>query len=326
MASYQIVKLYFTSPLHIGKGLGDHYDSAGNLLHSDTISGAIASAYCHIYGDELLSDFMESYRVSSAFPFVPSDIFVPKPQIKFKTLQFKGGNTYVQNKRLKKVEFIDRVLFSKLAQGNVVEIEEGQLSENGKFLYSGKDQIQPYRDEVMQRVVVPRMGGDATPFYFERRFFDSGCGLYFFYKVNSEFEKSFASALHWLSQTGFGTDKSVGNGLFEVEFSTTEFPDIVKAKRTMILSLLCPQKEEINGEMLNESNYSLVQRGGFIAGTTIDSFRHLRKKSIYMFTEGSLFNSNTLVGKIENVRPTWNDDQLHPVYRDGRAFCLPVNF
>lgn len=324
MANYQIVKLYFTSPLHIGKGLGDHYDSAGNLLHSDTISGAIASAYCHIYGDELLSSFMESYRVSSAFPFVPTGIFVPKPQIKV-NLQFKGGNTYVQNKRLKKVEFIDRAIFSKLAQGDVVEVEEGQLSGNGKFLYSGKDQILPYQDEVMQRVVVPRAGGDATPFYFERRFFNSGCGLYFIYEVNSEFEKSFVSALKWLSQTGFGTDKSVGNGLFEIEFSNIEFPDIEQAKRIMTLSLFCPQKDEINRDILSDSIYSLVQRGGFIAGTTHDSFRHLRKKSIYMFTEGSLFNSNHLIGKIENVRPSWNDDQLHPVYRDGRAFCLPVN-
>jgi len=31
------------------------------------------------------------------------------------------------------------------------------------------------------------------------------------------------------------------------------------------------------------------------------------------------------LGKIENVRPTWNDELLHNVYRDGRAFFLPVN-
>ena len=169
------------------------------------------------------------------------------------------------------------------------------------------------------------MGGDALPFYFERRYFNTGCGLYFIYEVSKDLENRFKTLIQWLGNTGFGTDKSVGNGMFNVEFSEIEIFESTNASRLMTLSLLCPKKEELNGEMLGKSNYALVQRGGFIAGTTVDEFRHLRKKSIYMFTEGSLFSSDHLSGKIENVRPVWNDKLLHPVYKDGRAFTIPVN-
>lgn len=324
MAIYKIAKLIFTSPLHIGKGLGDHYDSADNMLHSDTISGAIASAFCHIDNSSELLSFMEGYRVSSAFPFVNKSFFIPKPQIRL-NIEFNGGNSYVQNKRLKKVEYIDYSLFSKIAAGESIIAEDEQFSKNGKFLFSGNAASVPYKDEVIQRVVVPRLGGDATPFYFERRFFSTGSGLYFIYDVSKELESKFKTVIHWLGTTGFGTDKSVGNGLFSAEFSEIEIAESKNAGRLMTLSLLCPKKEELNKEMLSKSNYALVQRGGFIAGTTVNEFRHLRKKSIYMFTEGSLFCSDQLSGKIENVRPDWNDKLLHPVYKDGRVFTIPVN-
>lgn len=325
MATYNIVKLNFTSPLHIGIGLGDNYDSAGNMLHSDTISGAIASAFCHIEGDGELVRFMESYRVSSAFPFTTTNLFIPKPPIKL-NLEFEGENKYAHNKRLKKIEFIDHILFSKLSAGEKLVIAEKQVSKNGKFLSSDQSGSMPYQDEVMQRVVVPRAGGDAMPFYFERRFFNTGCGLYFIFEVAKEFENSFKTAIFWLGTTGFGTDKSVGNGMFQAEFTEITMNNELNTNRLMTLSLLCPGKNEISKEILDESIYSLVQRGGFIAGTTADEFRHLRKKSIYMFSEASLFKTNQLSGKIENVRPEWNDSKLHPVYKDGRAFTIPVNF
>lgn len=324
MAIYKIAKLIFTSPIHIGKGLGDHYDSADNMLHSDTISGAIASAFCHISEVGEVLSFMESYRVSSAFPFVKNSFFIPKPQIRL-NIEFKGGNSYVRNKQLKKVEYIDHSLFSKIAAGKSIVVQEEQFSQNGNFLFSGPADSIPYRDEVMQRVVVPRMGGDATPFYFERRYFNTGCGLFFIYDVSEGLEDRFKTVIQWLGTTGFGTDKSVGNGMFHTEFSQIEIAESKNARRLMTLSLLCPKKEELSKEMLNKSNYALIQRGGFIAGTTVNEFRHLRKKSIYMFTEGSLFNSDHLAGKIENVRPDWNDKLLHPVYKDGRVFSIPVN-
>lgn len=102
---------------------------------------------------------------------------------------------------------------------------------------------------------------------------------------------------------------------------------LFSAEINKILAKISINKNNINNlvmpytyqEMLIKSKYTLVQRGGFIAGTTINEFWHLRKKSIYMFTEASLFSSDLLSGKIENVRPDWNDKLLHPVYKDGRV-------
>ncbi len=324
MANYKIVRLKFISPLHIGKGLGDHYDSAGNLLHSDTLSGAIASAFCHIKGDTDIVSFINSYKVSSAFPFKGECHFLPKPQVKL-NVEINGGNIYENNKKLKKIEFIDYRILSMLSPDNNVVIEIEQLSNDGKFLSSEINLNTPYVDEIEQRVVVPRTSGDATPFYFERRFFRSDSGLYFIYEVENKYLTDFQNAIKWLGQSGLGTDKSVGNGQFEAEFSEIEINETKGADFLLTLSLYCPEENEIKSGLLNNSFYSLVQRGGFIAGTSNDTFRHLRKKSIYMFNEGSIFKAKQLTGKICDVKPDWNDNNLHPVFRDGRAIYLPIN-
>ena len=46
MARFKIVRLEFRSPLHLGRGLGEAYDTAEKTLHSDTLSGALTSAFC----------------------------------------------------------------------------------------------------------------------------------------------------------------------------------------------------------------------------------------------------------------------------------------
>ena len=51
-----------------------------------------------------------------------------------------------------------------------------------------------------------------------------------------------------------------------------------------------------------------------------------------MFTEGSVFsfketgNASLVKGITEKVRPDWNEEKLHDIYRDGKAFFLPINY
>jgi CRISPR-associated protein Csm4 len=76
---------------------------------------------------------------------------------------------------------------------------------------------------------------------------------------------------------------------------------------------------------LSESKYGLILRGGYIAGSQEESFRHLLKKSIYMFGVGSTFTSSKpLQGKVVDLKPKWNDERMHPVYRSGRPFYVPI--
>ena len=73
----------------------------------------------------------------------------------------------------------------------------------------------------------------------------------------------------------------------------------------------------------------MVKRGGWLANPQEDKHRSLRKKSIYMFAEGSVFNvSETdlkLQGKLVNLKPEGEVfTNPHPIWRDGRAIFVAM--
>jgi len=325
MVRFKIVKLTFQSPLHIGRGLGEAYDTAEKTMHSDTISGALASTFCLLHPREDPLTFMKTFKVSSAFPFIEDHFFLPRPLTRM-DLSLSGNEKYEHKKILKKVEYVEVSLWSLLVSGDKIEVPSENLSSGGKFLYADKvSGKEPYKDALQQRVTVPRDGGNATPYFIERRYFNENAGLFFLLDTNDEHLEKIKDVLEHLKDVGFGTDKSVGNGQFSFGISEIEIAVSEGFPKRMLISLACPEKHEISTEMLRKSSCLLSRRGGFIAGTSMDQFRHLRKRSVYMFLEGSVFPMGDFLGKIENVRPTWNDELLHNVYRDGRAFFLPVN-
>lgn len=325
MAKFRIIKLGFTSPLHIGRGIGESYDSSEKILHSDTIAGAITSAYCLIHKDPDAKVFMERFRVSSAYPFMDQSFFMPRPHIRT-DINLTDEGDYVQKKKIKKLEFLEVTLWEKLINGGNLSLTKAQLARNGKFAFTNQapDKV-PYKDVLQQRVTVPRNGADAVPYFVERRFFPEGAGLFFFLQADKETEKEVMQSLSILGTIGFGTDKSVGNGQFIPSLEEIEIKVPADGEKCVLLSLACPEKQDLENLKAEISSYQLIRRGGFIAGTNTNDFRHLRKRSVFMFTEGSVFNNFAFAGKIENVRPEWNDGRLHPVWKDGRAFCLPVN-
>jgi len=79
MIKKTVFKLSFSGPLHIGKGLGEAYDTTDNILHSDTISGFLASIWSMQHDGTGVKEFMQQYRVSSAFPFYQS-LFLQQTQ------------------------------------------------------------------------------------------------------------------------------------------------------------------------------------------------------------------------------------------------------
>jgi len=86
-----------------------------------------------------------------------------------------------------------------------------------------------------------------------------------------------------------------------------------------------PTEDEFHGLLDGNPRYSLLLRGGYMAGSSIPRFQHLRKKSIYAFSEGSVFfTTKELTGKIADLRPDWDDPKMHPVYRSGLAFSIKI--
>jgi len=312
------------APLHIGKGT-DYYDFSSPDLQSDTLSSALAVLRAESGKTEDIESFLQSFTISSAFPYSGGHYFLPKLQGRL-NVQVKGEDKYVYRKSLKEIRYIEESLWFQLAEGRKVEIEKKQIHRNFLLNEASDDFSQPVKANVMQRVSVPRNDEDqATPFFFEWNYLNKNAGLYCLLQADSEVKKDIISLFRSLGEVGIGSDKSVGGGCFTVESETIEYNEIADADSTAILSLYIPTEVELSRISLPESRYELLLRGGFIAGSTEEAYRHLLKKSVYMLNTGSVFPvKEHLLGKVVDLKPNWNDGAMHPVYRSGRPFCLFV--
>lgn len=326
---WDIVKLFFKGPLHIGAGKGEYYEESKRVVHSDTLKAALHAVASEM--DPKLADnnsFFESFNISSLFPFAKEEFFFPKPYTKL-PLAIKGVKEGPDlSKKLKKITYLGKEVFEKVISGEDFEAEGAAVDPSGEFLFSmaGLSNVPVMTGAIQQRVTIPLMPHEhPVPFEVERIYFGEGCGLFFLVEMNSPEDKTIIeNLLKVLGDQGIGTDRSVGNGHFCHQWDTLELELQEGHTHWMNLSLWCPQKEEIDNDVLSKSSYSLVKRGGYIAGSSLQEYRHFRKKSIYMFLEGSVFpGEKILKGKRIDLRPGDVKD-LHPVWRDGRSIFLPI--
>lgn len=324
MATYTIIKLKDLSPLHMGTGK-ENYDFSASQLHSDTLSAALVAMKVRHGNIENIEEFLDSFTISSAFPYMGNHFFLPRPLGKVDVV-FNDCNEYISRKKLKSIKFIEHGLWKELISGKQVVASIQQLR-NGFLLDNNSDFKQPYKSCVHQRVTIPRAEGqDAEPFFFDWTFFQKEAGLYCLTDATGTKLEELEKLFQWLGEDGIGTDKNIGGGKFMVETQTFVMDELAEANGQMLLSLYIPTEEEIKtGINLDNSKYELCLRGGYMAGSQENDFWHLRKKSIYMFNVGSIFCcSNALKGKIVDLRPDYNDNRMHPVYRSGKPFVVPV--
>ena len=324
MAAYTLIKLKEMSPLHMGTGK-ENYDFSASHLHSDTLSAALAAMKVRHDGDEGVKDFLDSFVISSAFPYMGDHFFLPRPLGKIE-VEFYDCDEYISRKKLKSIKFIEQDLWKKLVAGEKVVVSISQLK-NGFLLSNAKDFKQPYKSAVHQRVTVPRADElDAEPFFFDWTFFEKNAGLYCLTDATGSKLDDLMRLFELLGEYGIGTDKNVGGGKFVVEKQALEIPEMPDANACMLLSLYVPTEKEILEIDLDNSKYELCQRGGYMAGSQENDFWHLRKKSVYMFGVGSvLISTVALEGKVVDLQPVdYNDRRMHPVYRSGKPFVVPV--
>lgn len=324
MAAYTLIKLKEMSPLHMGTGK-ENYDFSASHLHSDTLSAALAAMKVRHDGDEGVKDFLDSFVISSAFPYMGDHFFLPRPLGKIE-VEFYDCDEYISRKKLKSIKFIEQDLWKKLVAGEKVVVSISQLK-NGFLLSNAKDFKQPYKSAVHQRVTVPRADElDAEPFFFDWTFFEKNAGLYCLTDATGSKLDDLMRLFELLGEYGIGTDKNVGGGKFVVEKQALEIPEMPDANACMLLSLYIPTEKEILEIDLDNSKYELCQRGGYMAGSQENDFWHLRKKSVYMFGVGSvLISTVALEGKVVDLQPVdYNDRRMHPVYRSGKPFVVPV--
>ncbi len=336
-----IIRFHFKTPFHLGSARAD-YDISEKMMHSDTLYAAIFHSWNTLGMQEFIpisEDENIGFALSSMFPFYGRNesnkivYFLPKPMI-----DMHEDIPFEKHKTMKKVAFIEMELYKKL-------FHESEKVENlaeyiyGEFLSEKKVPSDFMFSEVYPRVRIPRYGeeGQATPYYIDRIHFKDDSGYYCLAQFDSEDKKNAVdAAIRYLQDEGLGTDRHVGNGLFnyEIEEFKPDFPEF--GTYCTNLSLFCPESRDLISEMIkNDARYELKRRGGWI---TTQPYMTYRKKSIQMFKEGSVFsvpdkieaNSGYFVtGKNENLCPEIPSElqQIeHPVWRPGRSIFIPFYF
>lgn len=335
--TFKVYKLHFTAPIHIGDERND-YGSSQKYLHSDSLFAALTSVLASV-GYAIPTDGDLGFQITSLFPFYQKSkddkavFFFPK----LKKQSVSPPKFQDIAKQIKKVEWIDLVSFTSLINGeNYLYVDPELTKKCLKSNFFTKEDLPQdgfIQLEVAPRVQVPRYGvegsaTDAEPFYMERVFFKDYSGLFLMATGNNL--DLLDKAIHILKNEGIGTDRTIGQGFFELEPDTIEISH-PESDTISNLSLFCPESKEQLGEMLLENGentiaYDFKKRGGWI---TTSPFNTFRKNSVYMFIEGSIFHLHKKTGvltkgAIVDLKPGSVNGLHHSVFRSGKAIFIPI--
>jgi len=360
--AHQLVKLYFTTPLHIGNERSD-YVSSNFIMHSDAFMAAIFHAWSRLgYGKHIPDspEKLPGFVISSLFPFVnapgnsKSYYFLPKPRWGYKIDDdFKDGqekqpgqNQYdIYRKQLKKAVYVDWYLFPKILQES--KLSSVNLSNRlGSYFWIGDDGVpletlqNIVRSQIVPRATVSRSGTEDTVIYYvERHYFQPNqSGLYFLIYYEDEdkqLRERIEKAIYFLGQEGIGTDRNVGNGKFKPEFCEPPEMQIDDSRQgyAVNLGLYHPSSFGELQHMLHDNrttsqiSYELIRRSGWLS----EPYQTWRKRAVYMFSEGSVFkrlsdsdNKVITMGSNVDVKPQHVHPPIpHPVWRFGRTIFIP---
>ncbi|PWJ57825.1 CRISPR type III-A-associated RAMP protein Csm4 [Dyadobacter jejuensis] len=329
--TFDVIYFEFTAPLHVSNARSD-YGISERTLHSDTMYAAIMQSWA-ILGKEEWILKNPAYTLSSLFPYTLNTS--SKQKVHFFAKPFFPANT--DNKKdqsddakiYKKIKFVDAWHFQHYL--NQTPLTSTVDSVHGSYQTNEPINKNFLTTDVQNRIKRPRNDSeDTVPFYTERLFFTRGSGLFcLVHYENEEAQKQVKAALRLLAENGIGTDRAVGNGQFNVSFGSLnlELPDF--SDFAINMSLFCPETKEDLKEMISDEavRYEIIKRGGWMS----DPHNTYRKRSVYMFLEGSVFKipiskfiskGNTVDLKPDNaILP---HKVTNPVWRVGKALFLPV--
>ncbi|MEA5461606.1 type III-A CRISPR-associated RAMP protein Csm4 [Arcicella sp. LKC2W] len=327
--SFEVIYFEFTAPLHISNARADDYGVSEKTIHSDTIHAAIMQSWA-ILGKTEWIKAIPDFTISSLFPFTPKlktnemVHFFAKPFLKP-----NAGKSEVRTedaKKFKKIKYVDIPHFESYISNKEVASTTDSIQDS----YQTFDAIDKdfMTSDVQPRIKRPRdEQQDSKPFYTERIFFKKGSGMFCLVQYENEsIRKQVKAALNLLAENGIGTDRAVGNGQFKVSFGKIDIEIAENTNYAMNMSLFCPESKSNLAEILEDKNvkYEIIKRGGWLS----EPHNKLRKRSIYMFKEGSVFRINAAKpfskGKTVDLLPALPSKIENPIYRVGKALFLPV--
>lgn len=331
MATFNIYKLHFTSPLHISDRRDD-YGKSLRTIQSDTLYAALTDSLAWV-GRKIADNGDLGFTISSLFPYYQETeggkpvYFLPMP---FQT-HMPELKDVAMAKKVKKVQWVDCTLYANVLQGISFFEESEEFINHIQSSYLTKQELpigpegskEFINSEVFQRVRKEDRTGqeDALPYYIDRITFRDLSGLYFLADGDISL---LDQALKVLALEGIGTDRNVGFGVFDYKKDTISIDIPSKADYQISLSLLIPETPEQLKMLLASDKvaYDFERRGGWITNTTY------RKDAIYGFLPGSVFCSTgeKHIGKIVNLQPHIDGKPMtpHPIWRNGRSIMLPM--
>ena len=354
--SLYIYKLNFQSGFHIDSLGNDSYGQSDFFIHSDTLSSALLSIWAERYPNKI-NGIIENppYLLSSAFPYLDDILFLPCPKHKSlicENLKNIDNSSHVSlAKKLKKASFIPENLFKKMLSdpdfyliknqedfNKIVQVKHNEsinqknhkaTTKNNQYILKDsflipKEAITKklFEIEESQRVSIDRETNQSIEgqlFLFNQVCYQENSGLYFIVQFpDSSFQNEFEEILSLLGDTGIGSDRNSGKGLFEYKKidSNIGLSYNSSSTRYLNLSLFCPSESEQQNisSWFKDPYYEIKKRSGWITNSS------LRRKKVFMFSEGSVFNKTAkLKGSFINLSP---EKSPHPVWRDGRSLFI----
>ena len=326
---FEVIYFEFNQPLHISNARAD-YGISERIIHSDTLYAAIMQSWAILGKSEWINE-KPDFTLSSLFPFTTNKAtkvhFFAKPFFQANTEKTQERSE--DAKKFKKIKYVDAFHFERYLNKQI--ISSGTDSVKGSYQTNEAIDKDFLTSDIQPRIKRPRNEQeDSVPFYTERLFFKEGSGMFCFVQYDDELAKKRVKvALELLADNGIGTDRAVGNGRFKLDFGQISLELADNTEFAMNMSLFCPESKIDLQEMLSDSNarYDMIKRGGWIS----EPHNTYRKRSVYMFREGSLFripNKNAFSkGNTINLQP---DNSIlpqkieNPIWRVGKALFLPV--
>lgn len=363
MSIWKLVRLKFGRTLaHFGE-LGIGLEETSERVLSDTLFSAWISAYAKLFGRDAATKLLEQFNTELEVPFRLSSTFIYQ-QIEEKLIyylprplnfppNYPVGDDLDFTKAYKGLKYLPLEIWQRWYQGNGFnrEYDGAELKVKTKYKDKAKGELTNAKtfdySKAFEITKVPKIAVDrvtrATNIYHigfvqykwkpndqHHDNVQSLSGLYFLVNFsNPDLENTFLAVLDFLGGEGIGGEKSSGAGQFKVEADKLDplWQQIINfnnATHHSLISLFW--QHPLPDELLKNASYELQQRGGWLASPS--SGRQLRRKSVQMFVEGSVF-SGLPQGKLADVTPGKSTDQLdkvigHRVYRSGISLSLPI--
>ena len=274
------------------------------IIHSDTLASAIINNYVKTYGDKQLDNFIRHFpKISSVLPRINITRNGIKKEIILFPSPVKLKNKVADHtKVLKKVKFIsekeliniptitDEHLYGDncLVAGETI-FSNDEIKELSNIIDIKKFKI--FNTNIEQKLNTqeeqpsPFSVKFFSPFAYSNKAGKIEVNMYFLVDAN-EVSEEFKHSVELLKVFGLGGKKNViSRQINNIEIYDYNLPTAEKYGKWMSVGLYNPLYSEIKS-----AQYKLMLRGGFIEGLPLN----MRKKEIYMITEGSLISQKPL--------------------------------